>query len=168
MMRSRSFGALLLCALCACTARTTGGTLCERTFVPYMDLISGQLRTGHNSAYLDAMAQYSAGDFPGAAEGLKLYLERRDAAKGAWLYLACSQLAIGKPYDAELSIDHLEASNERGFDDQCEWYTVVCWLCSDQVARALSGAQAILAKPRHTYTAQARKLVDALGKEGAP
>jgi len=142
------------------------GTLCERTFEPYMDLVSDQVRTIHNDGYVDAMKLYKAGDHAGAEKGLLVYLDRKDAAKGAWLYLACSQLAIGKPFEAERAIDRLEGSNEKGFADQCEWYTVVCWLCSDQSPRALKGAKAIVAKGRHTYAKQAERLVKALEAEG--
>lgn len=160
--------AIWFALLSSCNSEPKGGTLCDRTFQPYMDFVSGQARTNRNGEYVDAMGLYSAGEYAQAVDGLKRYLAHRDAAKGAWLYLACSQLAIGRPFDAELSLDRLENSNEKGFTDQCEWYTVLCWLCSDQRARALSGARAIAAKQQHTYKAQAEQLVEELSKEPAP
>ncbi len=139
------------------------GSLCERTLEPYADLVSGQARTPKNGAFLDGMAAYSNGDYTKAAELLRSYLSDREAAKSAHLYLACAYLELGKPYDAELQIDKLENSNLKDFKDQCEWYTVVCWVCSDQLPRALEGAKAIASAAHHTYKAEAADLLQALG-----
>ncbi|MBL0127011.1 MAG: hypothetical protein IPP83_06030 [Flavobacteriales bacterium] len=110
----RSFLATAIVALLLVSCSTPEqGTLCERTFEPYMDLVSDQVRTLHNDGYVDAMKLYKAGDHAGAEKGLLVYLDRKDAAKGAWLYLACSQLAIGKPFEAERAIDRLEGSMKR-------------------------------------------------------
>lgn len=142
--------------------------MCERSFEPYEDLISGQSRTSANAEYVDAMALYSKKEFAAAIEGLEGYLQRRGAAKSAHLYLACCYLAAGKPYDAELQIDMLENSNITDFRDQCEWYTVLCWLCSDQLDRARDGANAIANGGRHTYTVQAKELAAVLAVESLP
>lgn len=146
----------------ACAPRTGDANMCQRHFAPYQDLISGQARNAKNGAYLDAMAHYSAGEFTEAATGLESYLEQRGAARSANIYLACSYLALGRPFDAELRIDMLENSHERNFADQCAWYTVLCWLCSDQIERARTGAQSIAQAPRHTYKAEAMRLLDDL------
>lgn len=130
-----------------------------------MDLISSQVRNVHNTGYVDAMEHYSKGDYAVAMEGLKAYLEIKDATRSAWLYLACCQIALGQPLDAEYSIDRLETSNEKGFLDQCEWYTAVCHVCSNQPERALSDARAIADKPQHTYSDQAEELIEALEKQ---
>ncbi|MBK8500395.1 MAG: hypothetical protein IPL52_16640 [Flavobacteriales bacterium] len=146
----------------ACESANSDASTCQRHFVPYQDLISGQARNARNGAYLDAMAHYSAGEFAAAATGLESYLEQRGAARSANIYLACSYLALGRPYDAELRIDRLENSHEQNFADQCAWYTVLCWLCSDQIERARTGAQSIAQAPRHTYKAEAKRLLDEL------
>ena len=160
----RSISLLITLLVLACNSAEKNGTLCERSFEPYADLITGQLRTAKNAAYLDAMASYTAKDYAGAAEGLKRYLAQRGAAKSAHLYLANCYIAMGKPYDAELEIDHLEISNMHDYKDQCEWYTVLCWLCSGQQERALMGARAIATAPRHTYTVEAKELEEALNE----
>ena len=96
-----------------------------------------------------------------AAGYLETYLQQPNPNKAAHLYLANCYLAMGRPFDAELQIDHLENSHLKGFEDQCEWYTVVSWLCSDQLDRALTGARGITSR-RHTYEREARDLVTAL------
>jgi len=154
---------LLLVILSACGDRGSTDDLCTRTFTPYPDLVSNRIRSNENGALIDAMALYAQQDYAGAAVGLETCLKRRDADKLARLYLACSYLALDRPFDAELQLDHLEHSTlKEAFRDQCEWYTVVCWLCSDQKDRALEGAQAIAEAARHTYRKQAAELVKAL------
>ncbi len=155
--------AFVACLALAC--HTPAGDPCQRFFSPYRDLVSSRARTALNAPYLDAMALYSTGDYSGAANGLSAYLDTPGADKTAYLYLGVSQLALGKAYDAELSIDHLETSNVSGYTDPCEWYTVLCWLCSGQRDRALEGARAI-ASGRHTYQREAQDLVEQL--EEAP
>jgi len=154
---------LLLVVLSACGNGGNADDLCTKTFRPYMDLVSNRLRSNENGAFIDAMVLYAEQDYAGAASGLETCLKRRDADKLARLYLACSYLALDRPFDAELQLDHLEHSSlKEAFRDQCEWYTVVCWLCSDQKDRALEGAQAIAGAVRHTYRAEAAELVKAL------
>lgn len=149
----------------SCTAPVDRDSLCTEHFRPYPDMITGQARNARNSAFLDAMSRYEAGDFASAEALLQAYLdERRDAPKSAFLYLACCHLATGEPYEAELALDRLENSTERGFSDQCEWYTVLCWLCSGQYERALSGARTIAAEARHTYKKQAERLAGELAQ----
>lgn len=156
----------VLMFLGACSPPSEKVSLCDRTFLPYVDLISGQARTKENATYLDAMDAYGKGDYGTAAALLNTYLADRTAARSAYMYLACSYIALGKPYDAELQLDHLENSNLKDFKDQCEWYTVVCWVCSDQLPRALSGARAIADAKQHTYSFEARELVANLGSAG--
>lgn len=159
--------ALPLAALMtSCADGHDRGSLCERTFIPYVDLISGQLRTPENAAYMDGMAAYSKGDHGTAAALLSSYLNDKTAANSAHIYLACSYLALGKPYDAELQIDHLENSAVNDFRDQCEWYTVVCWVCSDQLPRALVGARNIADSKQHTYKIEAQELAASLKSMG--
>lgn len=152
---------ILLLALwwTACTAPK--GDLCAESFAPYQDLVSGRTRTAANAAYVDAMALYEQGDHDGAIAGLRSYLGTPGADERAYLYLAVSQLAVGQPYEAELSIDQLENSHVPGYKDPCEWYTVLCWLCSNQLDRAAAGAQRIAQGP-HTYRREAQQLVERL------
>lgn len=164
--RALLFVSALIVAMSACTDNRQGGSLCERTFIPYVDLISGQLRTPENATYLDGMVAYNKGDHGTAAALLSTYLNDKTAAKSARIYLACSYLALGKPYDAELQIDHLENAGVNDFRDQCEWYTVVCWVCSDQLPRALVGARNIAEAKQHTYKVEARELVASLKSMG--
>lgn len=159
----RGLGFLVLLLLSACVEGGRGADLCDRTFTPYPDVVSGRLRTKDNAALMDAMALYAQKDFAGAAEGLEAYLRRRDAERNARLYLACSYLALERPFDAELQLDRLEQSPQKAdFKEQCEWYTVVCWLCSDQKDRAAEGARAITQVKRHTYAVEAAALLKAL------
>ncbi len=154
---------VLFVLLSACGSEHAGGDLCTRTFQPYPDLVSDRMRSTANGSFLDAMSLYVKQDYAGAATGLEKYLHDREADKSARLYLACCYLATQKPFDAELQLDKLEQSNEKeSFRDQCEWYTVVCWLCSDQKDRALEGAQAIASASRHTYKQEATALAKAL------
>ena len=154
---------LLPLILIACDGAVDRQALCPEFFEPYPDMISGQARSSRNAEYLDAMALYSQGDHAEAAKGLQAFVSaHRDAPRSALLYLAMSQLATGNPYDAELTLDKLEQSHMRDFSDQCEWYTVLCWLCSEQWDRALTGAQAIATAQRHTYKQQAARLAERL------
>ncbi len=164
MAALRNISFLIALLSLACNTSEKKGPLCESSFEPYADLITGQLRTGKNAAYLDAMSSYRDKDYAVAAEGLKRYLDQHGAAKSAHLYLANCLLAMGKPYDAELEIDHLESSNMHDYKDQCEWYTVLCWLCSGQQERALVGARDIAGAQRHTYKAPAKELEEALNQ----
>lgn len=152
--------------LIACNSGSDASSLCKETFEPYLDLTIGQERNERHGLFLDAMEHYRAGDHARAADSLEVYLERRDARVAARLYLACSYLALQRPFDAELQLDKLEQSTTREFKDQCDWYTVVCWLCSDQLSRALQGAQRIEASGRHTYRREASKLIQALRTAG--
>lgn len=154
---------LLLVGLTGCDP-TPAGDLCSRTFDPYPDMISGRVRTNLNGTYLDAMAKYAEEDFVGARDGLKAYIHEKGFEKNAHMYLACAYLATGEPFEAELQLDHLEKANTLQFKDQTEWYTVVCWLCSDQKDRALEGAKKISSAKAHAYKAEAAQLVKALEK----
>ncbi len=154
---------VLALTLASCGTGTDGGQLCQEFFEPYADLVSDRAEDHRNRGYVEAMRAYREGRYEEAEQGLQAYIDsRRDFHKGAYLYLAVSQLANGKPYDAELSIDKLEHSSVKGFADQCGWYTVLCWLCSEQWARALEGARAIADAPRHAYKKQAAALVKRL------
>lgn len=158
---------LVCCALVtACGSGGDASSLCKDTFEPYRDLTIGQAPTERNRIFLDAMEHYRSGDFNGTADSLKVYVQQRDAQASARLYLACSYLALDRPYDAELQLDKLEQSTTRQFKDQCAWYTVVCWVCSGQYPRALQGAREIAGSGRHTYTTEASNLIEALRSIG--
>jgi hypothetical protein len=117
----------------------TDKDLCEDFFEPYPDLITGRVVMETNRPYIR---------MPGFN-------------KTAHLYLANAYLATGRPYDAELQLDHL-GNDPRGlYRDEREWYTVLCWVCSGQRDRALAGAKKIAAR-KHTFQDEARRLVDRL------
>ncbi|MDQ3100827.1 MAG: hypothetical protein M3R08_05530, partial [Bacteroidota bacterium] len=67
-------------------------------------------------------------------------------------------IAMELPYDAELQLDHLENSPVKGFQDHTDWYTLICWVCSGQNARALTEAERISSLPRHTYKEAAARM----------
>jgi predicted Zn-dependent protease len=119
-------------------------------------------RTAKNAELLDAMAKYRVGDFAGAEELLKAYVRRPASKDIALIYLASAQLAQGRPYDAELQLDHLEASKLKDMSDQTEWYTLLCWVCSEQHDRAVTEARRIAEAGRHTYQREAQELLKML------
>jgi tetratricopeptide (TPR) repeat protein len=139
-----------------------------QTFKPYPDLITGRVPSTREAQLLRGMEAYRLGDFQKAADHLETYLEQPAVNKAAYLYLANCYLVLGRPYDAELQIDHLENSNVKGFQDQNEWYTVLCWLCSGQVDRARTGALRIAEGRPHTYRKEARDLVKDIDIRQAP
>ncbi|MEZ4740128.1 MAG: hypothetical protein R2818_12440 [Flavobacteriales bacterium] len=138
---------------------------CSRYFVPYEDHVSQRERNTLNNDYMDAMALYRKADYAGARDGLVQYLSRKGGEKSAYMYLACCYLALGEPFEAELQLDHLERSSTLQYSDQVEWYTVLCWLCSDQLPRARKGAEVIAGKKAHTYRAEAIRLMKELGAQ---
>lgn len=152
-----SFAVLMVLAACEGSKDP-----CTAFFQPFPDMVSDRFRTEKNAQLLDGMTAYSSGDFATAAERLKLYVENRRDDDAARIYLACSYLAIGKPYDAELQLDFLEKSTRPGFRDQVDWYNALCWTCSGQYGRALEQCDRILAAKAHTYTAEAARLKEAL------
>lgn len=158
----RSHFVFLLVVVSACGEKGPSGTLCERTFQPYSDLTAGRARTKANANYLEAMALYAQRDYAGAKDGLKTFLAEQRDDQSAYVYLACCHLALGEPYAAELQLDHLQRSNTLQFDDQIDWYTVVCWVCSDQLERARTGAEHIAISKAHTYSKDAATLLKGL------
>jgi hypothetical protein len=150
---------LVLGMLTACEGRKDP---CTAFFQPYPDMVSDRFRTEKNAQLLDGMAAYGIGDYATAAERLKLHVENRRDDDAARIYLTCSYLAIGKPYDAELQLDFLEKSTRPGFRDQVDWYNALCWTCSGQYGRALEQCDRILAAKVHTYSADAARLKEAL------
>jgi predicted Zn-dependent protease len=135
---------------------------CTKFFTPYPDLFANTERTVKNADLLDAMAKYRAGDYAGAEELLKAYVKRPASKDIALIYLASSQLAQGRPYDAELQLDHLEASKLKDMSDQTEWYTLLCWVCSEQHDRAVTEARRISEAGRHSYQREAQELLKML------
>jgi len=136
---------------------------CSRFFRPYPDTVSGRFRTDRNGPFLDAMAAYSRGDHATAAAQLKAYVDQdRSAEDAVRLYLACSYLAIGKPYDAELQLDFLEKSPLKGFNDEVDWYNALCWTCSGQYGRAVEQCDRIIAAKVHARKVDAEALKKAL------
>lgn len=152
--------ALLLTTGCSTGPEAT----CEAYFKPYPDLVSQRMRTMHNDAFVDGMRLYAQQDYAGAIPLLEEFAGRSNTDKSVHLYLACCYLATERPYDAELQIDHLERGNLRQFVDEADWYTVLCWLCSGQEERARDGARRIAESGKHTYKADAAKLLKALGR----
>ena len=78
------------------------------------------------------------------------------------MYLACTYLALGDPDKAELQLDHLDRANVLHYDDQIDWYRVVCWVCGGQFDRARKGAERIAEGRAHTYRTEAKKLLKQL------
>lgn len=154
----------LVAAGTGCSTGNGNGNLCSSTFEPYPDLITGRVIRELHRSFLDGMEAYSRSDHDEAAEQLAAYVQQVQYNKAAHLYLANSYIALGKPFDAELQLDHLENSNLKDYVDQTDWYTVVCWVCSDQLDRALTGAQKIATGRRHTYTREAEQLVARIQK----
>ena len=145
--------------LAGCGDSNTEEDLCAKVFVPYPDMISQRTRTHLNATYVDGMAFYSRGEYVQARDSITKFLDVQRADLTGYIYLACTYLALGDPYKAELQLDHLQKSNILQYDDQIEWYTVVCLVCSGQLERARAEAEAIVAKNNHTYTKEARKLL---------
>lgn len=131
-------------------------------FQPYPDLITGRVVQQRQLPLLHGMEAYRNGEMEQAADSLAKYLRTPGANKMAHLYLANAYLATGRPYDAELHLDHLERSNLPDYRDQWEWYTVVCWVCSGQLDRARTGAERIAKGRRHTYQQEATTLLERL------
>lgn len=150
---------LLLPSLAFLGCNNAPQDLCTRYFEPYPDLVSTRARNPANGTYIDAMTAYKAGDYPTAIKGLEEYLQtpRRDAAPR--LYLTCAYLATGDPYKAELYLDHITNSGIKEFNDQVDWYNALCLLCGGQTERAKAQAEWIAGRERHTYKAEAQKLV---------
>ncbi len=155
-------GSLLLIVLASCGKDDRG--LCEKYFEPYPDLISGRDMPAEHADYTKAMDLYRNADLEGAAQILVEYISLRGYQRSAHLYLANCYLKMDRPFDAELQLDHLENSNVKGFRDQTEWYTLLCWVCSGQLERALPEARRIAAA-KHTYSKQAKELVADLDRE---
>lgn len=146
----------------SCATPTVEGDLCQRIFTPYPDLNPNRIPNRYNALFIEGMAAYNSKDYTGAVESLKAFVRKSNNDRSAQLYLACSYLALNKPYDAELALDHVENGNLGQYRDEAEWYTVVCWVCSDQLDRARIGAKKI-AERSHTYQQQAADLLRELG-----
>ena len=138
------------------------GDACKDHFTPYEDVASGRLRTESNAAFVDGMAHYANGRFAEASALLAAHVERSDHEPLPRLYLACSYLAMGKPYDAELQLDLIARDDHDAFRDHVEWYRALCHVCSGQGPRARTELQTIVAKPRHTFHDQAAALLNDL------
>ena len=156
--------AVVVCLLLL-SCSTTDAPPCERFFEPYPDLNTGRQRTEKNAGLVDAMAHYTGHDYAAAVEGLKTFIDQHpQEAADAYLYLANCFLALGRPYDAELQLDHLEQWPLRTYQDETDWYNALCLVCSGQHERALEVARAIAASPRHAYKQKAQELVSALDR----
>lgn len=155
---------VLMGLLSGCTS--DDADLCESTFQPYPDLITGRVISERHKGLLNGMEAYTKGDYAQAAELLSAYTETLAFNKASLLYLANSYLALGKPFEAELQLDRLELSPlKEHYTDQTEWYTVVCLVCSAQLDRALEAAQRIAQGRRHTYEREAKQLIEKLRNE---
>jgi len=153
---------LALLSLYACNG--PAGDPCTTFFTPYPDHYSGVERNRNNARFLDAMAPYQAQDYSAAATSLTDYVRVTGANPMARLYLASSLLAIGKPFEAEMHLDVFERSRLKEARDEAEWYTLLCWVCSDQYDRALPEARRIAAMRLHSYARQADALAKALDR----
>ena len=151
---------LPLVFLLACGANEKD--LCSRSYSPYPNHIGERPRTEGTAPLLDAMAAYDKGDYVTAATGLSAVIAKDAGDRLARLYLASALLGSGEPYKAEMHLDFLERVPGSTFKDQTQWFNTLCWLCSGQNARALTGAERIAVQPAHTYKAEARALADAL------
>lgn len=156
--RMRKFLLPLILLSIACNS----GDACKDHFTPYEDVASGRLRTESNAAFVDGMAHYANGRFAEASALLAAHVERSDHEPLPRLYLACSYLAMGKPYDAELQLDLIARDDHDAFRDHVEWYRALCHVCSGQGPRARTELQTIVAKPRHTFHDQAAALLNDL------
>ena len=97
---------ILFLGLGSCTTPSVEGNLCQRTFMPYPDLNPNRIGNRQNDLFIDGMIAYNDKDYAGAVEKLKPFVMKRNSDRSAQLYLACSYLALNKPYDAELALDH--------------------------------------------------------------
>ena len=159
----RSLLLSLLIFLAACGNNGGSADPCDRFFEPYSALV--HTNDPVHQKFSDGMVLYAEGHYRQAAELLAEYTAMRGYKKQAHLYLAMCLIATDRPFEAELQLDHLENSNISGFSDQTEWYTLICWVCSDQQDRALAEAERIAARPRHTYKKEAAQLAEALRKK---
>ena len=160
-MRIALVWSCLVLLFVGCGEQEAEGDLCDRYFEPYPDMITGRDAPKDHRIYVRAMELYQQGDHAQAADSLSQYIRQRGFERSAHLYLAMCHLAMDKPYEAELQLDHLENSSVSGFRDQTEWYTVLCWVCSGQLERALPEVRRI-AGSTHTYKEQAARLADEL------
>jgi hypothetical protein len=128
----------------------------------YPDLISGREETPKNKLLLKGMKSYANGDYGAAVEDLNLHLDKFPKDDGAYLYKAVSQLELGKPYDAELTLDKIENLPDPAFSDQVDYYNTLALICSAQYERALEHAYLIKAKGHHTYSEQAESIIEDL------
>ena len=135
---------------------------CGEFFEPYPDLISDRSRTAENANLIAAMAAYSDNEFGTASELLVKELKSAQNVEQIRMYLASCYLGLGRPFDAELQLDFVENASRQHYAEAAEWYTVLCWLCSDQHIRALEGARTIAGKERHAYKQRAAELAKAL------
>lgn len=154
-------GAVIGLALIGCGG-STQEQLCGEFFEPYPDMISDRTRTPLNATYVDGMAQYAAGDYASARDSITKFLRIQRADLTGYMYLASAYLALGDPDKAELQLDHLGRANLLHYDDQIEWYRVLCWVCGGQLERARVGAQRIAEGSAHTYRSEAKKLLQRL------
>jgi predicted Zn-dependent protease len=161
-MRRPVHAFIALALLVQCRTTTEPRSACVRFFEPYPDLVGGRMRTAQNGTMIDAMEYYRAGRFAEATRLLRQQVEADPEEYILRLYLANSLLATGEPFAAELQLDLLENLAHNDLSDQCEWYTTLCWLCSQQEQRAVEGARAIAAKQAHSYKVEATALLKEL------
>ncbi|HEX2617317.1 MAG TPA: hypothetical protein VHL57_07220 [Flavobacteriales bacterium] len=155
-MRSLILASLLLVGLASCTPDKR--TLCQRFYEPYPDHVSGRASTRGNLMLTEAMTHYNKGEYAEAANGLRAVVDRNESDLTARMYLVSALIGAGEPYKAEMHLDYMENAKDQNFRDQVEWYNALCWLCTDQQAKALQQAQWIAAKPAHAYKDAAQAL----------
>lgn len=150
--------------LFATACGTTQEDLCDKYQVLYPDLVSGRVETRRNTNLVKGVAAYSAGNYELAISHLTAHSDIYLREPSAYIYKAVSQLELGKPYDAELTLDKLEGLPDKSYADQIDYYNLVCLICSGQTERALEAAKKITEKPHHSYLREAQSMVKDLAK----
>ena len=142
------------------------GSLFDKYFEPYTDLVSGQQLTDRNSALLDGMKAYGKGEYQNAIDLLSQYSSREPDIASPYFYMGICYLALDKPFDAELMFDHLDRIVPNNFKDQSEWYIALCLLNSGQNDRCLDQLVTILDHRAHAYSQEAEDLKEDLESNG--
>lgn len=156
-MRKFLIGALVIAS---CGSPSTD--LCSKYNTLYPDLISQRVETLRNTELVQGGRAYAAGDYESAITHFTNYSDVYLHEPLPYFYKAICQLQLERPYEAELTLDMLETLKDKSFNDQAEFYNVVCLLCSKQNDRALALAKKINAKNRHSYSQQLNNIIDEL------
>ncbi len=138
--------------------------LCTKYDLVYPDHISGRVATPRNVNLLKGSEAYAAGNYELAVTHFTAHSAIYTKQPASYLYKAVSQLQLGKPYDAERTLDQLEGLPDKSFSDQVDYYNTLCLICSGQPERALKAAKQMSEKSRHSYLEESREMVKDLAK----